>query len=223
MSASNHSLRLAAASLLAMVLGSYVFATDAGAEESRDISRINSGITIDSEEQVGDVSSVNGGIHLSHGAIAREISTVNGSIDIDNNASLDSAQTVNGGIRVGENVRVNGSLETINGGIFTESGTEVAASIETVNGRLRLENTRVHENIETSNGDIDILEGSVVGGDVLVRGRRHWFDRFFSFKKREPELTIDPESSVLGDIHLYQEVELNIANGAVKGEIIEHF
>ena len=223
MSATNHSLRLAAASLLAMALGSYVFATDAKAEDARDISRINSGVTIDSEDQVGDVSSINGGIHLSDGASAEKVSTVNGSIEIEDHVSLASAHTVNGGIRLGENVTVRGELETVNGGIYTESGTEVAFSIETVNGRLRLENTRVRENVETSNGDIDIIRGSVIEGDVVIRGRQHWWDRLFNFNKREPELTIDSDSSVLGDIHLYQEVELNIADGAVHGAIIEHF
>ncbi len=223
MSAFNHSLRLGTASLLVMLLGSYVFATDAAAEESRDISRINAGVTVDNDEQVGDVSSVNGSIQLSDGASANKVSTVNGSIDLDSEVVISSAHTINGGIRVGENSVVNGSLETVNGGISTEPGTEVTATIETVNGRLRLRDTKVGENVETSNGDIELLYGSVVEGDVVVRGRRHWWDRFFNFSNREPELTIDAESSVLGDIHLYQEVELNIEAGAVTGEIIEHY
>lgn len=223
MSAFNHSLRLGAASLLVMLLGSYVFATDAAAEESRDISRINQGVTVDNGDRVGDVSSVNGSIQISDGASARKVSTVNGSIDLDNDVVIDSAHTVNGGIRVGENTAINGSLETVNGGISTEAGTEIEETIETVNGRLRLRDTRVGENVETSNGDIELLHGSVVEGDVVVRGRRHWWDRFFSFNNREPELTIDADSSVLGDIHLYQEVELNIEQGAMVGEIIEHF
>lgn len=223
MSAFNHSLRLGAASLLAMLLGSYVFATDAVAEGSRDISRINQGVTVDYGEQVGDVSSVNGGIQISDGASASKVSTVNGSIDLDNDVTIRSAHTVNGGIRVGENATVRGSLETVNGGISTEQGTKVEDTIETVNGRLRLRETRVGENLETSNGDIELLFGSVVEGDVIVRGRKHWWDRFFSINNRQPELTIDADSSVLGEIHLYQEVELNIETGAEVGDIIEHY
>jgi hypothetical protein len=223
MSVHNHSLRLGAASLLAMLLGSYVFATDAAAEEYGDISRINQGITIESQERVGDVSSVNGGIQLSDGSVAGKVSTVNGSIEIDDNVSVRSAHTVNGGIRVGRETSIDGDLETVNGGISTEAGTEVAASIETVNGRIRLRGSRVGENVETSNGDIDVLDDSVIEGDVIVRGRRHWWDRFFNFYTNEPELTIDSTSTVHGDIHLYQEVELNVADGSVRGEIIEHF
>ena len=223
MSGINHPLRLGAASLLAMLLGSYVFATDVAAEENRDISRINRGISVDSEESVGDVSSVNGGIRLKEGASAAKLTTVNGSIDIDDGAQLRSAHTVNGGISVGIDVLVSGSLETVNGGISTGAGTSIDESIETVNGRVRLRNTNVGGDIETSNGDIDIVQGSRVEGDVLIKGRRHWWDRFFDFNNRPPEITIDAESTVLGDIHLYLETELNVADGAVRGEIIEHF
>lgn len=223
MSAFNHSLRLGAASLLVMFLGSYVFATDVAAEENRDISRINRGITVDSEEMVGDLSSVNGGIRVAEGASAEKVSTVNGSIDIDDGAEVYSASTVNGGISIGAAVTVKNSLDTVNGGISTRAGTTVEDSIETVNGRVRLRDTEVGGDIETSNGDIEVLDGSRVEGDILVKGRRHWWDRFFDFSNRPPEIEIDTNSSVLGDIHLYREVELKIADGAVVGEIIEHF
>ncbi len=222
MSAFNHSLRLGAASLLVMLLGSYLFATDVAAGENRDISHINRGITVDANESVGDLSSVNGGIRVAEGAEAEEVSTVNGSIDIDDDATVTSAHTVNGGISIGAAVTVNGSLETVNGGISTREGTSIRESIETVNGRVRIRNTDVGGDIETSNGDIDVLGGSRVEGDILVKGRRHWWDRFFDFSRRPPELTVDAESEVVGDIHLYREVELNI-DGSVLGEVIEHF
>ena len=223
MSAFNHSLRLGAASMLVMLLGSYVFATDANAEENQDISRVNRGINVGSDERVGDLSSVNGGVSLAENARAGEISTVNGSIDLDDASQVEEASTVNGGISVGSNVVITGSLETVNGSITTRSGTVVGTNIESVNGRVRIRDTRVNDNIETSNGNIDITDGSVVEGDVVIEGRRRWWDRFFDFNNRVPELTIDSESSVLGDIHLYRETELNIADGVVAGEIIEHF
>ncbi len=223
MSAFNHSLRLGAASMLVMLLGSYVFATDAAVEESRDISRINRSISIDSEEIVGDLSSVNGGIRIAGGASAEKVSTVNGSVDIDDGVQLRSATTVNGGISVGSNVSISDSLETVNGGISTRNGTTIGGSVETVNGRVRLRNTEVGGNVETSNGDIDVLDGSWIEGDIVIKGRRHWWDRFFDFSNRLPEITIDFGSEVIGDIHLYREVELNIANGALAGDVIAHF
>ncbi len=209
--------------MLAMLLGSYVFAGDANAGDLREISRVNQSISIDGAEQVGDVSSVNGGIRIADGASAFEVSTINGSITLGDSVQVASAQTVNGRIRVGNDVKVKGSLETVNGSIRADRGSDIDNSIETVNGSINLRNTRVGKDLKTANGDIDILNGSVVEGDVIVRGKRHWWDRFFEFSRNRPEITIDSESSVLGDIHLYQEVDLNISRDAVVGEIIEHF
>ena len=209
--------------MLAMLLGSYVLAGDANAGDLREISRVNQSISIEDSEQVGDVSSVNGGIRIADGAKAFEVSTINGSIILGDDVQVSSAQTVNGRIRVGNNVSVRGSLETVNGSIRTDRGSNIESAIETVNGSINIRNTHVGNDIKTANGDIDILHGSVVEGDVIVRGKRHWWDRFFEFSRSRPELTIDSDSSVLGDIHLYQDVELNIASDAVVGEIIEHF
>ncbi len=223
MKAYSHSLRLSTATMLAMLLGSYVFAGEANADDIRDISRINRGITIESADRVGDVSSINGGIRINDGASAFEVSTVNGGITIGDGAQVSEAETVNGRIRVGSDVQVQGSLDTVNGSIQTENGTEVSRNIETVNGSIKIRNTLVGKDIETSNGNIDILEGSVVEGDVIIRGKRRWWDRFFDFSRSEPEITIDSDSSVLGTIHLYQEADLNIADEAFVGDIVEHF
>lgn len=223
MKAFSHSFRLTTATVLAMLLGSYVFASEASAGDLREISRVNQGITIEATEQVGDVSSVNGGIRIADGASAFEVSTINGSITLGNGVQVSSAHTVNGRIRVGSEVTVQGSLETVNGGIRTDSGTQVEEAIETVNGSISIHNTQDGEDIETANGDIDILNGSFVNGDIIVWGKRHWWNRFFELSSNRPGITIDGESRVMGDIHLYQEVDLNIARDAVVGEIIEHF
>ena len=223
MKAFSHSFRLSTATALAMLLGSYVFAGEVHANDIRDISRINQGITIESAETVGDVSSINGGIRINDGASAFEVSTINGGITIGDGAQIAEAETVNGRIRVGSDVQVRGSLDTVNGSIRTESGTEVSRNIETVNGSIGIRNTLVGKDIETSNGNIDVLEGSVVEGDIIVRGKRRWWDKLFDFNRNEPEITIDGDSSVLGTIHLYQEVDLDIAEEAVVGNIVEHF
>lgn len=223
MPAFSHKIRLSTATLLAVVLGSYLFSASADAAEIRNITKVNSRINVEAEEQVGDVSSVNGGIHLSRGANAREVSTINGGIDLEDGTVVTEAGSINGGIRVGENVRVNGSLETVNGGIRTEAGTVVDDRVVTVNGRVRLYNTQVGEDVQTSNGNIEIRDGSTVQGNVIIQGRKRWWDRFFNFNRRPPEITIDSSSSVRGDIHLYRETELNIADGAEVGEVIEHF
>ena len=72
--------------------------------------------------------------------------------------------------------------------------------------------------LKTRNGDIEILQGSRVVGDVsLGEPERGFFD------KKHPKLIIDADSSVLGTIHLYREVELHIDDAASVGKILEHF
>lgn len=223
MQALNHKLHFGAATLLALCLGSYWYSATAEAADLLDVSKVNGGVRIEAENQVGNVSSVNGGVDLQRGASAYAIETVNGGIDLDDDVTITKAETVNGGIRVGHDVTVNGSLVTVNGGIRTESGTVIESQVHTVNGKIQLHNTRVGTDVQTSNGDIELRDGSVVGGDLIVRGRRPWLDRFFSFYNNPPEIYIDSSSSVLGDIHLYRKVNLQIADDAVVGNIVEHF
>ncbi|HAJ75906.1 MAG TPA: hypothetical protein DCM64_05580 [Gammaproteobacteria bacterium] len=222
MKAISHKISFSTATALAMLLGSYLYSASADAADVRDISKINSGITVEADDRVGDVSTVNGGIRLDRGANAQEVATVNGGIELENGAVVELAESVNGGIRVGQNVTVNGSLETVNGGIHTSAGTVVEDRVVTVNGRVRLNNTQVGRDVQTSNGDIEIREGSTIEGDVIIEGRR-WWDRLFGFSRRPPEITIDSSSTVRGDIHLHRRTELNIADGAEVGEIIEHY
>jgi DUF4097 and DUF4098 domain-containing protein YvlB len=217
-----HKDKLLAATLLALILGSYVH-NHAAASDMRDISRINSGISVEAAERVGDVSTVNGGIHLHRGVQAARVDTVNGGIELADEVTLERAETVNGGIRTGKNVRVSGYLETVNGSIQTRAGTEILGQVRTVNGKIVLQGTRVEKNIETSNGDIDLRNGTVVAGDIVVRAKRSWLSRLFSFNRRPSALTIDGDSAVLGDIHLYREVRLRIDDAAEVGAIIEHF
>ena len=183
----NHNIRLAAASLLALLLSSYLFANNGHAEE------------------------------------LREISKVNGGIEIDDGAEIDSAETVNGGIRVDDNVIVRRSLETTNGGIRVGSGSKVGGTIETVNGKITLDNTHVGDSVITTNGDVLILNGSVIEGDVVFEGRRRGWTRWFNWGNKTPDLVIDADAEVKGDIRLYHEVTLKIAEGARVGDIKRHY
>ncbi|CAN0530562.1 unnamed protein product, partial [Scytosiphon promiscuus] len=83
--------------------------------------------------------------------------------------------------------------------------------------------TRVGSDVKTSNGNIRLADGSQVEGDIVLEGKRSWLGRIFRFEPRPPKITIDAESSVLGDIHLYREAQLDIADGAVVGRVIEHY
>lgn len=219
----SHTMKLSGATMLAMLLGSYLYSASAEAADLLDISKVNGGVRVTADERVGDVSSVNGGIDIGRGASAEEVDTVNGGIDLDERAEILRAETVNGGIRVGRGVTVHDSLSTVNGGIQTREGTDIDRRVSTVNGKITLDATRVGENVQTSNGDIFLRDGSVVEGDIVVKGRRSWLNRVFNFEYDKPRIVIDEGSSVLGDIHLHREAELEIADGALVGEVIEHF
>ncbi|MBQ14968.1 MAG: hypothetical protein QGG67_18445 [Gammaproteobacteria bacterium] len=213
-----------AATMLAMFLGGYLYTATADGAELRDISKINGSIRVDAQTQVGDISSINGGVGIGSGASASDIKTVNGGINLSDHATIGSARTVNGGIRTSEEVIVNGSLSTVNGRIVLEPRSVVRESVTTVNGRIQLSNTRIGENIQSSNGDITIRDNSTVEGDIVVkRNRGSWFSRFFNRNRNSVEITIDASSSVQGDIHLYKEVDLDIDDNANVGEIIRHY
>ena len=222
MPAFNHFTRFGTAAALLMLLGSYVLSASADAAE-RDISRINQGVTVDAEQQVGNVSSVNGSIRLAREAEAGEVTTVNGSIELEDGVTVRKASTVNGGIRLGSDVTVNGELSTVNGGIRINAGSVVAQNVKTVNGRVHLESAVIRQDIVTSNSDIDIVDGIIVEGDIIVEGRRRWWDRLFDWNNRPPRITVDAESSVQDNIHIYREVRLEIEDGAMVGDIVEHF
>ena len=90
MRTTNHTFRLGAALVLAILLSSYLLDVNADATEIQDISKISSCIHVEENKRV-----VNGGIRIQCGAIASQIGTVNGGIDIEDDAEIDSAETLN--------------------------------------------------------------------------------------------------------------------------------
>ena len=164
----SHTMKLSAAIMLAMLLGSYLYSTSTSAADAPDISKVNGRIRVLAEKRMGDISSVNG------------------DIDLDDGVEIERAETVNGDIRVSRDVSVHGSLSTVNGGIL-------------------------------------LTDGSIVEGDIIVEEKRSWFGRFFSFAPKSSKITIDADSSVMGDIHLNRKVSIDIAERAVAGGFVEHF
>ena len=182
----NHTMQLGAATMLAMLLGSYLYSSSAKVIELRYLSTVNTDIYL-----------------LEH-------------------SKIEGAQTVNGAIQTELNVSVNRSLSTINGVIQTSHGTVVGEQLSTVNGNIRLNGTYIGKNLQTRNGDIFLGDGSVVAGDIIINASS-WIDRFFTFQQEAPNLIIDADSSVMGDIHLYRTINLIIADGAKLGDIIKHY
>lgn len=230
--------------LLRWLLTGTLLSTGAmAAEPGGDIHKVNGRIDVVADQVVGDVTSVNGSIHLQSGVQAGRVRTVNGSITLADGARVQAVTTVNGAIEVArsasaqgeltttngsieveEGVTVSGALSTVNGGIRCGAGTAINDGISTTNGSIRLRDTQVRQNIVTRNGNVHVLEGSEVMGDVVIkREPRGWLGRQWFGHRTRPELRIDADSRIHGDIHLYREVELNIHPDAQVGNIIEHY
>ena len=86
-----------------------------------------------------------------------------------------------------------------------------------------MNNTRVEGNLSTSNGDISLTNSTIIEGDITVRDPQGWWNRGLGNSRYRSELYIDSNTVVIGDIHLHEEVELTIEEGAdIGGEIIRH-
>ncbi len=165
------------------------------------------------------MSSVNGSIRVGDGCtVDGGCRTVNGRIEVGKGSRVEDLDTVNGRIRVGADVRVGGDATTVNGSIDCGPGVRVAGKLTTVNGGIELDNARVDEDVVTVNGDVRLRSGSVVGGRIVIRGRRGVFSG-----SRRLEIRVEGGSVVEGGIDVRDpdnEVTVYIStDSAVKGEI----
>lgn len=223
MDTGNHGWRLSSATLLVMVLGSYLWANDAEGSGRDDLSRINDSIEVGARESVGRVSSINGGLRLSMGVQAGDLHTVNGGIEVGEDCRIDSAESVNGGIEIAAGVQVAGDVRTINGRIRVGPASRIDGELSTVNGGISLRGAEVAGAVRARSGDIELRDGSVVEGDLVFEGGRRWWQGLLGRAwERSPVLRIDAGSVVRGEIHLYREVELHIHEDAEVGEIFIH-
>lgn len=223
METGNHGWRLSSAALLVMVLSSYLWANGAEGSGRDDLSRINGSIEVGARESVGRVSSINGSLRLSAGVQAGELHTVNGGIMVAEDCRIDSAESVNGGIELAGGVQVAGDVRTINGRVRLGPASRIAGGVSTVNGGISLQGAGVEGPLRAKSGDIELLDGSVVEGDIVFEGGRGWWQGLLGqVWEQSPVLRIDASSAVRGRIHLYREVELRIHEDAEVGEIITH-
>jgi len=197
---------------------------------------INKSIKIAAGEEAGGASSVNGSISVGKKAVVSgDLGTVNGTIRVDDEASIEDASTVNGGIRLGASVQsdelstVNGSIEVgtrsyvdgevsvVNGRIELEGGVRVAEDVGNVNGQIVISGAEVGGDLSTVNGDIDLVDGAVVKGDLIVEEPDNW--NWGKSNNRTPRIVIGPESRVEGTIRLERKVELFISESASVGGV----
>ena len=71
--------------------------------------------------------------------------------------------------------------------------------------------------MSTVSGDINVMDGSVVNGDVIVEKPSSW--GWGKSKKRKPRIVIGPGSTVKGNIDVEREVDLFISESAKVGGV----
>ncbi len=187
-------------------------------ESSDGASSVNGSVTVGSGAVVtGDVGTVNGTIRIADNAQVEDASTVNGALRLGSGVSAGSLETVNGSIRAADNCQLDGSVEAVNGSINLGNGTRVSDGVANVNGTIELQGVDVGGNVETVNGDVELLQGSTLRGDLVIEKPSGW--GWNNSKKRKPRVIIGPGSVVLGTIELEREVELYISEAAQVGGV----
>ena len=186
--------------------------------ESDGASTVNGSISIGEKAVVsGDISTVNGAIRVDSGASIKSASTVNGALRISDNVKSEGLNTVNGSVTVGESVTVDGAIEAVNGRITVEKGSKIASHVSNVNGEIELSGVQIGGNVSTVNGDIFVVDGSVIKGDLIVEKPGGW--SWGTIFKGEPKVVIGPGSSVVGNIELQHKVKLFISVSAQVGGV----
>ena len=134
-------------------------------------------------------------------------------------------ETVNGRIEIGAGSAIQGSVSTVNGRVRLEQ-TSVAKDVETVNGGLDFSNSRIGGNVELVNGRAEILDGTIVAGDLIVRKpKRNWS---WGGKSKPPVVIIGAGSEVVGRILIENDETKVYVNqtarvGAVEGVSVISF
>jgi len=181
---------------------------------------INKSIYVDDgDTRRGSLNTVNGSIMVGRDCVIRgECRSVNGRVEIGRDSKVEDVQAVNGELRIRNNVEVRGDAESVNGNITCYNGVEIKGSINTVNGDVDCEGTNVRRNITTYNGDITLLDKSIIRGDIIVKRTRERSDH-----RRRLDIEIAEESEVYGDIIVKDDdIEVRVylsGDGRVHGRI----
>jgi len=186
--------------------------------ESGGATSVNGSITVGADAVVtGGVKTVNGSIRVDSGARIENASTVNGGVRIAENVQADNLSTVNGAVKVGEAAVVDGEIEAVNGGISVKKDARIARDVSNVNGQINLSGAEVGGDVSTVTGDVNVVDGSFVKGDLVVEKPSNW--GWGNKNNRKPRIVIGPGSTVEGVINLEREVELYISTTANVGGV----
>jgi hypothetical protein len=207
-------LSLAATALAKGVNSSIRF--DSGSQIDGE-STVNGSITVGSNSVVnGSLQTVNGAIRIDDAVQLGDAGTVNGSITIGSAVIIEDIESVNGTIRIGQNASISGSVSAVNGKIELGSGSTVARDVSNVNGEFLITRSDIGGDLSTVSGDVWLLDGSVLQGDLLVEKPGGWG---WGRSRRVPRIVIGPGSRVLGKIEAKREIELYLSDTAEVAEV----
>jgi DUF4097 and DUF4098 domain-containing protein YvlB len=180
---------------------------------SGDVRNVNGSVVIGDDTTLGRLRTTNGAIEIGARVAAAAVHSTNGRIRIATGARIDEeVRTTNGAVELGSDIRVGGNVETANGRVRIAAGTEVGGTVAATNGPIELTGARVAA-INGANGSIEILDGSVVEGDIHMRRTRG------TVSSEPPRIVIGRDSVVEGEILIEREATLYIHETARTGTI----
>lgn len=200
-----------------------------------DVSTRNGSIDLGANSRAGVVSSRNGRIDVGPDSEVHGLEARNGSIEGGTSVRVrEGATSRNGSVFFDRGSRIGGNVSTRNGGIHLR-GVEAGSSLQSRAGDIRLDggtevagDVRIEVGPDDANvsgflwffstksfpdaGDIHVLEGSTVRGDLVVRLPD-------DYDAEPPTVTVDADSRVEGTVRVDARAELAIAEGAAVGGI----
>lgn len=84
-----------------------------------------------------------------------------------------------------------------------------------MNGKIELSGAEIGGDVSTVTGSVDVIDGTVVKGDLIVEKPSRWGGN----KNRIPRIVVGPGSTIEGVIKLEQEVELYVSTTAKIGGV----
>lgn len=132
----NHTMQLSAATMLMMLLGSYLYSSSVDVNELRYLSTVNADIHLNEHAEIGGAETTNGDIQTRRNVhVHHSLSTVNGDIQTSPGTVVEEQlSTVNGDITL-HGTRIGHKVKTSNGDISLIRGSVVEGDV-IVNGRL---------------------------------------------------------------------------------------
>lgn len=200
-----------------------------------DVSTRNGSIALGADTRAGEVSSRNGRIDVGPDSEVHSLETRNGSIEGGTSVRVrEGATSRNGSVSFDRGSRIGEDVSTRNGGIYLR-GVEAGGSLQSRGGDIRLQagtevagDVRIELGPDDANvsgflwffssksfpdaGEIHVLEGSTVRGDLVVRLPE-------DYDAEPPTVTVDGDSRVEGTLRVDARAELVIDDDATIGGI----